>query len=89
MAERPDVLAGDLVRVPVRLVETIGEAAMLVSPPPDALLACALDLRDAADAEREPFPGLRVGAAFGPAVARAGDWCGLPGGGRQDARRSR
>jgi adenylate cyclase len=78
VAERLEVLAGDLAQPPVRLVKTIGDAAMLVSPDAAALLECSLDLHDAAAAEGEDFPRLRVGMALGPAVARAGDWYGRP-----------
>ena len=78
VAERLEVLAGDLARAPVRLVKTIGDAAMLVSPDVPALLECGLDLHDAAAAQGDDFPPLRVGVAHGPAVARAGDWYGRP-----------
>ena len=45
---------------------------------PSALLGAALGLLEAADAEGEEFPQLRAGAAFGPALPRAGDWFGRP-----------
>jgi class 3 adenylate cyclase len=51
---------------------------MLVSQEVDALLDYALRLRDAAAAERDAFPHLRIGVAHGPAVARPGDWYGRP-----------
>src|SRR4051812_27509968 len=78
VAERLEVIARDLARAPVRLVKTIGDAAMLVAPDVGPLLDCALDLHDAAAAEGDDFPPLRVGVARGPAVARAGDWYGRP-----------
>jgi adenylate cyclase len=78
IAERLAALAGDLAEPPVRLVKTIGDAAMLVSPDVDALLDVALRLHDAAAAEGDAFPQLRIGVALGPAVARAGDWYGRP-----------
>jgi adenylate cyclase len=78
VAERLGELAADRARPPVRLVKTIGDAAMLVSPDPAALLDAGLDLHDAAAAEAEGFPRLRVGVALGPAVARGGDWYGRP-----------
>jgi adenylate cyclase len=78
IAERLAALAGDLAEPPVRLVKTIGDAAMLVSPGVDALLDVALGLHDAAAAEGDAFPQLRIGVALGPAVARAGDWYGRP-----------
>src|SRR3954454_6289521 len=78
VAERLEVLAADVARAPVRLVKTIGDAAMLVSADVGPLLECALDLHAAAAAEGDEFPPLRVGVARGPAVARAGDWYGRP-----------
>jgi adenylate cyclase len=62
----------------VRLVKTIGDAAMLASIEPQALPGAALALLEAADAEGEEFPQLRAGAALGPALPRAGDWFGRP-----------
>ena len=62
----------------MRLVKTIGDAAMLASTEPEPLLEVALELIDAADAEGEDFPQLRAGAALGMAVPRAGDWFGRP-----------
>ena len=47
-------------------------------PEVDALLDVALRLHDAAAAEGDAFPQLRIGVAAGPAVARAGDWYGRP-----------
>ena len=62
----------------MRLIKTIGDAAMLVSPHNDRLLEAALDLLDAAEAEGEAFPALHAGLARGPALARGGDWYGRP-----------
>ena len=62
----------------MRLVKTIGDAAMLASHEPEALLTATLGLIDAADAEGEDFPQLRAGAATGLALPRAGDWFGRP-----------
>jgi adenylate cyclase len=61
---------------PVRFVKTIGDAVMLVSPDPEALLICVLELVEAA--QREGLPQLRSGVASGVAVSRAGDWFGSP-----------
>jgi adenylate cyclase len=61
----------------VRLVKTIGDAAMLVSPEAGALLEATLSLIESAE-EIEGFPQLRGGAAFGPALNRSGDWYGRP-----------
>ena len=56
----------------MRLVKTIGDAAMLVGPTRTRCSTLALDLVDAADAEGEDFPQLRVGMAAGPrSAARA------------------
>jgi adenylate cyclase len=71
-------LARAVARPPVQLVKMIGDAAMLVSAENDALLAAALELIDAVDAEGEEFPQLRAGLARGDAVARGGDWYGRP-----------
>ncbi len=78
LAARLDVLASEVVEPPVRLVKTIGDAAMLASPEPEPLVAVALGLLDAADLEGEDFPQLRAGAALGIALPRAGDWFGRP-----------
>lgn len=78
LAARLEALAGDVAEPPVRLVKTIGDAAMLASTEPEPLVAAALALIDAADAEGEDFPQLRAGAAQGGALARAGDWFGHP-----------
>jgi adenylate cyclase len=78
LAVRLEALAGDVAVAPVRLVKTIGDAAMLASPDPEPLLGAALSLIDAADAEGEDFPQLRAGAASGQALPRAGDWFGRP-----------
>ena len=78
VAGRLEELVTDVVRPPVRFVKSIGDAAMLVSPESDALLATALDLVEAADAEAATLPQLRVGIARGQAVHRGGDWFGQP-----------
>jgi adenylate cyclase len=73
-----EALATEVVESPVRIVKTIGDAVMLASPEPAALLQSSLALVDAADAEGEEFPQLRAGAALGAALGRAGDWFGRP-----------
>ncbi|HXS42985.1 MAG TPA: adenylate cyclase regulatory domain-containing protein [Solirubrobacteraceae bacterium] len=78
VAGRLVVLTGESLRPDVRLVKTLGDAAMLVAPDPELLLETALDVVAAADAEGADFPQVRVGAALGPAVSRAGDWYGRP-----------
>lgn len=78
LAVRLEALASETAEPPVRLVKTIGDAAMLASPDPEPLLDAALALIDAANAEGEDFPQLRAGVALGRALPRAGDWFGRP-----------
>lgn len=78
IARRLLELATEAARPPVRLVKTIGDAVMLVSPDAAALLDVALELVRLADAEGEEFPRLRAGLASGQALQRAGDWYGSP-----------
>jgi len=67
-------LAAERTAPPARLVKTIGDAAMFVSPEPAALVSAALSLVQAfQDAE---LPSLRAGVAVGPALQRAGDYFG-------------
>jgi adenylate cyclase len=67
-------LATEIPADPVRLVKTIGDAAMFVSPELPQLVDTALSLVEAA--ERAELPALRAGIASGPAVIRAGDYYG-------------
>ncbi len=78
LTDRLGELAGDVARGPVRLVKLIGDAAMMSSNDPEALLDAALALVAASEQEGEGFPLLRAGAAYGRAVARAGDYYGRP-----------
>jgi adenylate cyclase len=78
LAGRLEALALEVAQPPVKLVKTIGDAAMLASVEPASLLDATLTLLDAADAEGEDFPQLRAGAALGLALPRAGDWFGHP-----------
>jgi adenylate cyclase len=77
-AARLEALTTEVIDAPVRLIKTIGDAAMLTSLEPEPLLDAALDLLDAAEAEGEDFPQLRAGIAIGAALSRAGDWFGRP-----------
>lgn len=77
VAGRLAELASEVACPPVRLVKMIGDAAMLVSLDADALIEAAVQLIKATD-EAPDLPRLRVGAAFGPALARSGDWYGRP-----------
>ena len=78
LAGRLEALAGNAAQRPVRLVKTIGDAAMLTCAEPEPLLDATLGLLDAAEGEGEDFPQLRAGMAIGPALSRAGDWFGRP-----------
>ncbi|HET6865760.1 MAG TPA: adenylate cyclase regulatory domain-containing protein [Solirubrobacteraceae bacterium] len=67
-------LANDVTEAPVRLVKTIGDAAMFVSPEPGPLVSTALSLLEAVD--KADLPALRAGVAWGAALQRAGDFYG-------------
>jgi adenylate cyclase len=71
-------MAADIAEPPVRLVKTIGDAAMLVSPETGPLVEATIALVSAADEEGEEFPQLRGGLARGEAIGRGGDWYGRP-----------
>lgn len=60
---------------PVRVVKTIGDAAMLVSPEPAPLVEAVLGL---VERSHDAPPLLRGGIAAGEALPRAGDWYGRP-----------
>lgn len=77
LAHRLAMMAREVAEPPVRLVKTIGDAAMLVSPEPEPLIEAMLRLAGEADAD-PGFPRLRAGVALGEAVSRAGDWFGSP-----------
>jgi adenylate cyclase len=70
-------LAIDAVSPPVRLVKTVGDAAMFVSPAADALVETALTLVERAE-DDDQLPELRAGLAGGVALSRGGDWYGPP-----------
>jgi adenylate cyclase len=67
-------LASEVTDSPVRLIKTIGDAAMFVSPEPAPMVAVALALLEAA--QEAELPALRAGIACGPASQRAGDFYG-------------
>jgi adenylate cyclase len=67
-------LAADITNPPVRLVKTIGDAAMFVSPEPGPIVEVALELVDAV--HEAGLPSLRAGIASGPALLRSGDFYG-------------
>ena len=74
VAGRLAALAAELLKQPVRLVKTIGDAAMFVCPEPAAMVGVALSLVEAVDAA--DLPALRAGIASGPALIRGGDFYG-------------
>lgn len=78
IAERLSAIAAELVEPPVRLIKSIGDAVMLISPEPAAMLDTALALMAAVKREGDDFPSLSVGLAIGEAVDRAGDVFGPP-----------
>lgn len=78
IAERLSTITMGIVEPPVRLVKTIGDAVMLVSPEPEALIDTALALIAAVDREEEGFPQLSAGIAAGEALSRGGDIYGPP-----------
>jgi adenylate cyclase len=61
---------------PVRLVKTIGDAIMFVSPDPTKLIEVMIELRACVHDAKPPLPEVRIGVAFGPATPRGGDWFG-------------
>ena len=78
VAGRLAQMAAEVASPPVRLVKTIGDAAMLVSPDTAPMLDAALELIGRADEAGDEFPMLRSGVARGEVVGRGGDWYGRP-----------
>jgi adenylate cyclase len=74
VAGRLAELAAETTAPPVRLVKTIGDAAMFVSPEIPPLVEAALSLVEAV--EEADLPALRAGIASGPATVRSGDYYG-------------
>ncbi len=74
VAARLSELAAETSVAPVRLVKTIGDAAMFVSPEIAPLVATALSLVEAVEAAE--LPALRAGIASGPATLHSGDYYG-------------
>jgi adenylate cyclase len=70
-------LVDDAVRPPVRLVKTIGDAAMVVAPEAAPVLDTMLGLVESSR-EDDDRPLLRAGIASGEALPRAGDLYGRP-----------
>lgn len=78
IAQRLNTLAVEAVEAPVRLVKSIGDAVMLVSPDPAALLDTCLALVDTIENQQDDFPRLSVGMDLGEALDRNGDVFGPP-----------
>jgi adenylate cyclase len=76
VAGRLEEMATAVAEPPVRLVKTIGDEVMLVSSEPEPMVAAALQLIDAAEAEGQQFPWLRAGIASGPTLPQSGDYYG-------------
>ncbi len=74
VAGRLAELAADVAERPVRLVKTIGDAAMFVSPESGPMVAAALALVEAV--EQAGLPSVRAGIACGRALQRSGDYYG-------------
>ena len=62
----------------VRLVKTIGDAAMLVSEDGAALFDAAIRFIEVGHEAGDELPALRVGVARGQAIPQVGDWFGPP-----------
>jgi adenylate cyclase len=69
-------LAADVAQRPVRLVKTIGDAAMFVSAEAGPMVSAALALVEAV--EEADLPAVRAGMACGKVLQRAGDYYGHP-----------
>jgi adenylate cyclase len=76
VAGRLEEMATAVAEPPVRLVKTIGDAAMFVSADAEALLRASLALIAAAEAEGDEFPLLRAGLSTGPTLPQSGDYYG-------------
>ena len=76
VAGRLEEMASAVAEPPVRLVKTIGDEVMLISTEPEPMVAAALELIEAAEAEGQQFPWLRAGIASGPTLPQSGDYYG-------------
>ena len=76
VAGRLAEMAAEVAEPPVRMVKTIGDAAMLVSDDADCLIKAALDLAGAADDAGNEFPSVHAGLALGETLPRGGDYYG-------------
>jgi adenylate cyclase len=78
VAGRLEEMASAVAEPPVRLVKTIGDAAMLISAEAAPLVEASLALIAAAESEGDQFPWLRAGLASGPTLPQSGDYYGRP-----------
>jgi adenylate cyclase len=76
VAGRLEEMAIAVAEPPVRLVKTIGDAVMFVAAEAEPLVAAALNLIDAAEAEGDEFPWLRAGLSTGSTLPQSGDFYG-------------
>ena len=76
VAVRLGELASEVAGGPGRLVKQIGDAVMMVSTQPGALVEAALSLSEAAGEEGQDFPDLRIGMDHGQVLGRSGDFYG-------------
>jgi len=76
IAGRLAQIAATAAKRPVTLVKTIGDAAMFVSPDAEAMIDTLGTVVRNVECERDDFPAVRVGVAYGPATNRSGDWFG-------------
>jgi adenylate cyclase len=78
VAGRLEEMASAVATPPVRLVKTIGDAAMFVSAEVEPMLAASLELIGAAEGEGDEFPLLRAGLSSGAVLPQSGDYYGSP-----------
>ena len=71
-------MAVEATEPPVRLVKTIGDAAMIAGPDTGDVVDAALRIVQMAEDEGRDFPNIRSGVAAGVALDRAGDLYGSP-----------
>jgi adenylate cyclase len=71
-------MAVEATEPPVRLVKTIGDAAMIAGPDTGDVVEATLRLLQMAEDEGRDFPSIRSGVAAGVALERAGDLYGSP-----------
>jgi adenylate cyclase len=78
VARRLANMGAEIATGPVRLIKTIGDAVMLVSPEPAPLVDAMLALVERAEENSDEMPPLKAGVAIGEALNRNGDWYGRP-----------